>query len=224
MRGFSLVEMLVALLIVLLVSNAMFGLVNSVHALFATQVELPDMHQRLRVGAEALGRNLLAAGGGSFASVVPHRRGWESPDVAGTFRADRMSILCVPAFAPLATVSQPTDGAGAILVAARPRCLSGDPLCGFQPGMLAVIFDGTGAYDTFRISGMASDPPALLHAGFSLSKMYPAGATVAQAEAVTYWLQADPSSNVSQLMKYDGQQTDLPLADNVVGLTFEVLH
>ncbi len=221
MRGFSLVEMLISLLIVLVVTNAMFGLVNSVQALFAVQAELPDMHQRLRVGADALGRDLLTAGAGPFASIVPHRRGWESPDVPGTFRADRVSVLCVPAFAPQATVSQPTDGAGAIRVGARPRCPSGDPVCGFQPGTLAVIFDETGAYDTFRISSVTSDPPALLHAGFPLSKIYPAGATVAQAEAVTYWLQTDPRSNVSQLMKYDGQQTDLPLADNVVELNFE---
>jgi prepilin-type N-terminal cleavage/methylation domain-containing protein len=221
MRGFTLVEMLVSLLIVLVVALAMFRLMNSVQALFVVQAELPDMQQRLRAGADALSRDLLVAGAGPFPSIVPHRRGWASPDVPGTFRRDRVSVLYVPASAPQARVSDPTDGAGTVRVAPRPRCPAGDPLCGFLPDMLVVIFDDTGAYDTFRVSGLQSDPPALLHAGFSLSKTYSAGATVAQAEAATYWLQVDPRSNVSQLMKYDGRQTDLPLADNVVDLQFE---
>ena len=221
MRGFTLVEMLVSLLIVLVVSHAMFRLVNSAQGLFVVQAELPDMQQRLRVGADALSRDLLVAGAGPFPSIVPHRRGWVSPDGPGTFRGDRVSVLYVPASAPQATVSDPTDGAGTVRVAARPLCPAGNPLCGFLPDMLVVIFDDTGAYDTFRVSGLQSDPPALLHAGFSLSKMYSAGATVAQAEAVTYWLQVDVRSSVSQLMKYDGRQTDLPLADNVVELQFE---
>jgi hypothetical protein len=118
-------------------------------------------------------------------------------------------------------VSHPTDGTETVRVAPRPRCSAGDPVCGFFPDMLAVIFDDTGAYDTFRVSGVQSDPPALLHAGFPLSKSYPAGATVAQADSVTYWLYVDPRSNVSQLMKYDGRRTDLPLADNVVQLQFD---
>ena len=220
MRGFTLVEVLVSLLIVLVVTHAMVRLMNSVQALFAVQAELPDMQQRLRVSAIAFSRDLLVAGAGPFPSIVPHRRGWVSPDVPGTFRSDRVSVLYVPASAPRATVSHPTDGAGTMRVVPRPRCPAGQPLCGFLPDMLAVVFDDSGAYDTFRVSGVQSDPPALLHDGFTLSKIYTAGATVAQAEAVTYWLQVDPRSNTSQLMKYDGRQTDLPLADNVVELQF----
>jgi prepilin-type N-terminal cleavage/methylation domain-containing protein len=221
MRGFSLVELLVSLLIVLVVTNALVALVNPAQVLFTVQAEMPDMEQRLRVSAEMLGRDVRMAGGGTFASVVPQRRGLESPDAPGTYRSDRVSALHVPATAPHATVARATDGAGTIEVAARPRCPPTDPVCGFRSGALAVIFDATGAYDTFLVSGVSTDPPAVLHAGFSFAKSYPAGATVAHAEAATYWLRVDPRSNVSQLMKYDGQQTDLPLADNVAELRFE---
>lgn len=221
MRGFSLVELLISLLIVLVVTNALVALVNPAQAIFTAQAELPDMQQRLRVSAEALGRDFLMTGGETFASIVPHRRGLESPDGAGTYRSDRVSVLYVPATAPQATLARATDGAGIVQVNARPRCPSTDPVCGFRTGALAVIFDETGAYDTFSVSGVATDPPAVLHAGFSLSRSYPVGATVAQAEAATYWLYDDPRTGASQLMKYDGQQTDLPLADNVTGLRFE---
>jgi prepilin-type N-terminal cleavage/methylation domain-containing protein len=221
MRGFSLVELLISLLIMLVVTNALIALVNPAQAAFTAQAEMPDMQQRLRVSAEALGRDLFMTGGGPFPSIVPHRRGLESSDAPGTFRADRVSVLYVPALAPQATVAIATDGAGTIVVSARPRCPSTDPVCGFRAGALAVIFDDTGAYDTFLISGVTADPPAVLHAGFSLAKIYPAGATVALAEAATYWLHVDARTNVSQLMKYDGQQTDLPLADNVAELRFE---
>ena len=221
MRGFSLVELLISLLIMLVVTNALVALVKPAQAVFTVQAELPDMQQRLRVSAEALGRDFLMTGGGPFASIFPHRRGLESPDAPGSYRSDRVSVLYVPATAPQATVASPTDGAGTVVVNRRPLCPSSDPVCGFREGALAVIFDETGAYDTFLVSGVGTDPPSVLHAGFSLAKSYPAGATVAQAEAATYWLHVDARGNMSQLMKYDGQQTDLPLADNVAELRFE---
>jgi len=221
MRGFSLVEVLISLLLMLVVTSALFGLMNPAQMMFAVQAELPDMQQRLRVAADALGRDLFMAGGGGFAPIVPHRRGMESPDGPGTFRSDRVSLLYVPSSASRATTSTVTDSSGTVLVNAQPGCAPSEPLCRFRTGMLAVIFDGTGAYDMLRISGISTEPPALLHLGFPLSKAYPPSATIAQAEAATYWLQVDPLTNVSQLMKYDGKETDLPLADNVTALRFE---
>ncbi|RPI53558.1 MAG: prepilin-type N-terminal cleavage/methylation domain-containing protein [Acidobacteria bacterium] len=221
MRGFSLVELLMALLIMLGVCSALFGLMNPAQAMFAVQAELPDMQQRLRAAADALGRDLLMAGGGGFPPIVPYRRGLESPDAPGTFRSDRVSVLYLSASGPQATLTQPTDGSGVAAVGARPGCPAGDPLCGFRAGMLAVIFDGTGAYDMIGLSGVSNEPPALLHVGSPLSKAYPPGATIAQAEAATYWLQTDVGGHVVQLMKYDGQQTDLPVVDNIAELRFE---
>jgi len=87
--------------------------------------------------------------------------------------------------------------------------------------MLAVIFDDTGASDTFRISGLTSDPPSVQHAGFTMSRVYPAGAIIAEAESATYWLKADAQAGSFQLMRYDGKDTDLPLIDNVTELRFE---
>jgi prepilin-type N-terminal cleavage/methylation domain-containing protein len=221
MRGFSLVEMLIALLITLVVGGATFRLMNQAQAMFAVQAEVPDMQQRLRVASQSISRDVLAAGSAWFPSIVPHRRGMKSPDAAGTFRGDRLSVLFVSALAARTTVEQPVDGSGVVVVKAQPGCPAGDPLCGFRADTLAVIFDQTGAYDVFRISSVALDPPALTHSGFPLSKNYEAGANIAEAQTVTYWHQVDARAGVSQLMKYDGDETDLPLIDNVASLQFE---
>ena len=221
MRGFSLVEMIVSLSILLVVIGAIFALVNPARGMFATQNELLEMQQRLRVAADALGRDVLVAGAGSrgyFAAVAPHRRGMESADPPGSFFDDRLSVVFVPAQAPETTVSSPTDGGGAVLASPQPDCPSGDPLCGFRANMLVAVFDETGAYDTIRLSNVTIDPPALLYEGSTLSKSYAAGARVAQVETATYWLR---SGSVSQLMKYDGRQTDVPLADNIVALRMD---
>jgi hypothetical protein len=39
--------------------------------------------------------------------------------------------------------------------------------------------------------------------------------------AFTYWLKTDTVAGTYQLMRYDGYQTDLPIAENIVGLSFE---
>lgn len=38
--------------------------------------------------------------------------------------------------------------------------------------------------------------------------------------AHTYYLKSDPSAGTGQLMRYDGEESDLPLTDHVVGLEF----
>ena len=46
-------------------------------------------------------------------------------------------------------------------------------------------------------------------------------AGVAEAQSATYWLQVDARAGTSQLMRYDGKDSDLPIIDNVSELRFE---
>ena len=64
------VPVLVSLLIVLVVTHALFQPTNSEQALFAVQAELPDMQQRLRVSA-CLQPGSLWLVRGCFPSIVP---------------------------------------------------------------------------------------------------------------------------------------------------------
>jgi hypothetical protein len=92
---------------------------------------------------------------------------------------------------------------------------------GFAPNALVAVFDESGAYDTFRVNAVQDAPPALVRAGGTLSKSYAPGATVVSVLSATYWRRVDATAGTSELMKYDGRQTDLPVSDEVVGLAFE---
>ena len=103
-------------------------------------------------------------------------------------------------------------------VNAQPNCPpDADDLCGFKDGMSLLIFDDTGAWDSFEVTNVQSSALHMQHRGDRLSKAYDAGASIVQAEFHTYYL----NSNTHQLMHYDGLTTDLPVADHVVGLTFQ---
>ena len=85
--GFSLLEMLIATVLLLIVLGGIFALVNPGQGTYAAQIETSDMQQRLRVGVDALRRDLLMAGAGTYtaggigsllnvlAPILPHTVG-----------------------------------------------------------------------------------------------------------------------------------------------------
>jgi hypothetical protein len=233
-RGFTIAEMVISVAIMMVVTGAVFGLMNPAQGVFQAQLAASEMQQRLRIGVDAIYSALLMAGAGPdsgsaasalgtyFATVLPFRRGARSPDPPGSFHTDRVSLLHVPSASPHTTTSVAMpDTSADIRVNAQPGCPAGDPLCGFQPAMTAIIFDETGSYETFRVSGLVASPAAVQHAGEPLARAYGVGAHVTRVVAATYWLKTDTTANVYQLMRYDGDQTDLPVVDEVVGLDFE---
>jgi hypothetical protein len=210
-------ELLIAVAITLAVAGAIFGLTGPAYAMFQTAVERGDMQQRLRISIEAISRDLMMAGmpGRTFPGVLPRRRGLRSPDPPDMFFDDRISILYVPPAAATTTLSTDTASTVAVPVQPQRNCPIADPLCRFHVNQLVSVFDGTGAHDEFKIIAIQDDPPALVGTGAPLSAQYAAGAIVTEVVAVTYWRQID------QLMRYDGNQTDAPIADGVVRLRFQ---
>ena len=212
--GFSLVETTIALAIVLVVTGAVFAVMNPAYGPFHAQPEAIDMGQRLRVSVDAIARDLVMAGAGTrkyLPSVLPSRRGPLSPDSPDAYFENRISILYVPAGAFETILSAPTGG-DIVYVASS---------TGFAVNALVAIFDETGAYDTFRIEAIQDAPPAFVPAGGGFSKTYSPGAIVVRVVSATYWIRLDTTAGTSELMKYDGRQTDLPMADDVADLTFE---
>lgn len=106
-HGFSFVETLVALTITLLVTASACLLLLPTQSLAASRSETADMQQRLRVAADAVYRDLAAAGAGAYAgtdpgpltdaiaAILPYRAG-STPDPPGTFRTDVLTVLTVP--------------------------------------------------------------------------------------------------------------------------------
>ncbi len=191
--GFTFVEMVVAVAIMVTVTGAIFSLMNPAHGVFKAQPELSEMQQRLRVSVDAMYRDLVMAGAGVevgsaigplgnyFPSVLPFRRGIQAPDSPGTFRTDRISILYVPSSSPQGTTSLAMQSPAAdVPMNPQSGCPLAEPLCRFKVGATAVVFDEAGAHDIFRITGVINAPAALQHANHPLSTIYGPGAAVAQ--------------------------------------------
>ena len=95
--GFSLIEMTLAMGLMLIVTAGVFSMLNPSQGAFATQPEVSDMQQRLRVATDTLYKDMLMSGGGAyqgqrsgslvnfFAPVMPYRNGSTLDDAAGSF-------------------------------------------------------------------------------------------------------------------------------------------
>jgi hypothetical protein len=135
-----------------------------------------------------------------------------------------MSLIYVPSTPSQTTVKTAmANFTGDVGINVESGCPASDPTnaCGFKTGSNVLIFDDSGAFDIFRVTGVVASPLALQHAGQTFTKQYAVGAYVTEVVAMTYWWKNDATNEVYQLMKYDGYQTDLPVVDNVVKLSFE---
>jgi hypothetical protein len=138
--GFTISELLVAAGITLALMAAIVGMTNPLQGMFEAQLELADVQQRLRIGVDALAKDLMMAG----VPVLPYRAGplHSYPGSGILYRDDTITL-----------VSAPWDDAAP-----------------------------------------TSD---------------------------TYYLRSDSATGTSELMHYDGIETDLPVVDHVVKLEFE---
>ena len=98
----------------------------------------------------------------------------------------------------------------------QPGCPTADMACGFAPGDTVLVFDVTGAADTFRVAGARGNRVQLQLQGASVSRSYPPGSVITRAVTRTYYLDAA----AAQLVQYDGWETDTPLVDDVVDVRF----
>ncbi len=236
--GFSLMELLVATGIMVAATAAVFSLLNPAQGAFQAQPEVSDLQQRLRVATDSLQKDLVMAGAGTysgsatgalsffFAPVLPYRLGTVSPDPPLAFKTDTITIMYVPSTSSQTTISAAMPQTSSeIKVNAEDGCPSSgagkDPLCGFEEGEHALIYDDDGAFDTFTITNVQSTATHLQHTDDNFSKAYDTNARIAQVASHTYYLKTSTATNTFQLMHYDGYKTDLPVADNIVGLTFE---
>lgn len=242
--GFTLFEMLVSTGLIVLITGSVFSLLNPSYGTFQAQPEVSDMQQRLRVAADTVQKDLIMAGAGTysgfmvgtldnyFAPILPHRVGTISPDPAGSFRANALcptkcataiTIMYVPNTNAQTTIrdDMPTPSAE-LKVHQQPGCGQDDrDLCGFYDGDRVLIFDPSGAYDIFTITNVQDNALHLQHRDDKFTQKYYSGAWITKVESHTYYLSEVPATNTYQLRHYNGYQTDLPVADNVVDFRIE---
>jgi prepilin-type N-terminal cleavage/methylation domain-containing protein len=204
--GFSLVELLTSIVIMVVITGAIFSLVDPSRGTARAQTEVADQQQRMRVASDMMSKDLIMAGAGTysgaiagtlanfFAPVLPYANGalysgWTLP--VPRFVPDQVTVIYVPNTAAQTFVRDPMpQPSSEIKVNAQPGCPIDDQLCGFKQGMRVVIFDDTGAFDVFTITEVQTDALHLQHRppNPDFSKRYtPAeNATIAQCDTHSY--------------------------------------
>jgi type II secretory pathway pseudopilin PulG len=150
--GFTIVELLVASLIMITVTGAIFSLMNPARGSFQTQPQVSDVQQRLRVGIDSIQKDLVMAGAGTYAGpiagalnnfmapIMPYKAFGDAPLSAGPgagavsvnpadpelgiyFRDDAVSLMYVPPTPSQTTISQEMPQPSAELkVNPQPNC------------------------------------------------------------------------------------------------------
>jgi Prokaryotic N-terminal methylation motif len=237
-HGFSLLETLIAMSLMLVVTAGIFSLMNPAQGNFSAEPEISDMQQRLRVGADTLYKDLVMAGNGVyqgglngslmffFAPVMPFRQGSTQDDPPGTFRTDTITLMYVPPTFAQTTMDPhgPSLNSSEIAVMPEPGCPTNNQICGFTTGMTVLMYDDSGNFDVFTITNVQGSAMHLQHNNDKLTytNYNPDTTKIVQANYFEYYLKTDNANGVYQLMFYDGSlNPDIPVVDNVVGLTFD---
>jgi prepilin-type N-terminal cleavage/methylation domain-containing protein len=229
-RGFTLAELLVSTAIMLIVTGAVFGLMNPAQGTAQVQPEVADLQQRMRIGTDTMFKELVMAGAGPyqgsttgtlikfFAPILPRRTGRLNPDTFNTARPDAITVSYIPNSYSQTTITDAMPNVSAELkVNDQRNCPRGQQLCGFSDGMEVIIFDTSGNFDVFTITNVQNDAGHLQHRGQDLTFPYLQGAQVTQIRSLTFYL----DRQTHQLRQYDGGSNDIPLVDNVVDLRFD---
>jgi hypothetical protein len=231
--GFSLLEALVAMAITAAVTSGLFAVLAASRGLADVQPESADMQQRLRAGVDLLAHDLRMAGAGaylgkrtgpligSFAPVLPFRRGLSEAydDGPGVFSNTAITMVYVPLTAAQTTIRAPLFDPAVAQINIDAGCPANDPVCGFREGSTVAIYDGTGAFDLFSVTG--TDPSGslvlqLMQQG-GLATTYAAGSKIVEVTRHSYFF----DRTGLQLMRYDGLSASTVVLDNVAGFDVE---
>ena len=224
-----LAELVIAVAIVMMLLGSVFSLVDPTRGALAVRPHVADTHQRLRAAFVRLQTDFMLAGSGPQptldvsvarlrAPVLPALVGQRHPPAAGaTFAADAVTILYAPPRSPAAPLASPLAGPAAdVQLAPGPaRCRAGATTCAFEAGSLTLVFDRDGRSDIVRVTRVFDDALRVQPIGGGSVQTFAAGASIVPLELRSYY----HDRAAAQLRYQDGWVTDVPVLDDVVGLT-----
>jgi prepilin-type N-terminal cleavage/methylation domain-containing protein len=224
-RGFSLVEVLIASGITAVVTLIACRLAVDAHVVWRADSARIDLQQRARVATDVVLRALLETGGGPTGGpargplirvlppVVPRRMGLRGAHPPGTVRSDAWTVVrAVAESEPAALLLPAPAGVTTVEIAPSPAC--GLPACGFAVGTQALLMDPIGNHDVFTVTAVQGTTLSLRHHGAGSAATYAAGTPVIAVESSSFFHDAAGKT----LRLYDGDATDVPLVDDVVGV------
>lgn len=223
-RGFTVIELLIALAIVMLLAGALAGVVEPAKAVFDRVPAELDLQQRGRTAIDVISNDLRSAGRnvtamnelGSFADILP-AFALTDPDESGEV------------FSTLTVTTPAVNGAQGILAADQAgafTALSLGPMlcpnvmevCGFSAGATAIITDGAGHHDVFEVASTMAGARTVTP-DRALSQAYPAGSAVIEIDQHTFSLAGQADGSFS-LIRETAAGAIQPLVDGVASLVF----
>lgn len=223
--GFSLLEVLVALVLTLLVLSTALWLLATQTTLAESLPYAADLRERGRVAAALLASDLGRAGAGPASgrlagplprvvpAIVPRRLGLSGADVASAARSDAFTVIWAADPRHATETAAPVAGdTPALSVVAAPNCAR-VTLCGLAAGTKVLIADESGRSGLYVITA-TNGATADLRALQSSPPAFGAGAVVLAVESRTYVFDAA----ARQLRSYDAYLSDIVVVDDVVGM------
>jgi len=233
-RGFSLVELVIAMALALAVVGALAAIVDPSHALFSGESRRIDVQQRARTVTITLTESVRMAGAGphasaaggplldSLAPVLPFRRTASGGDPPGIVRSDAITVLAVPFASGEARLAAPLGASDTTMTIDTSTCAARTAACGFSVGDTALVFDGSGRWDAFAITAVEGGVLSIRTSSRTGGgdPEYAVGSVVAAASLVSFFLESDPDTGGLRLVASDGLTIE-PVADDVADLAFE---
>lgn len=224
-RGFSLVELLIALTICAIVAATIGAVVPPARAAFErTPAEL-ELQQRGRTAIDVIVQAIRGAGNdmivseelGPLAAVMPAVIPLDV-DASGT-AFSKLKVIAARIHPAQGLLAAHQAGASGDLVLSSMRCPSVPVVCGFSVGTTAAVTDGSGRFDVFTVASAHSAAHRITPAR-PLSPPYAAGSIVVEVDVYTFQLNAQPDGTRS-LVRITAAGAVQPIVDRVMSLRFE---
>ncbi len=221
-RGFSLVELLVALTVCALLAAAVAGVMAPSRAAFDATPAALDLQQRSRAGLDLVSSLIRSAGATTAAAETFGGLAAAMPTVMPIPIGDGFGGVIVVSVAPDAAqgeVARDQPGANGPLTLATSPCPLAEGVCGFQPDTTAVILDGRGRFEVMTVAAVSLARREVTPSA-PLSEAYGAGAVLVAVDVSRFELRAQPDGSGS-LARITGGGATQPIIDGVVAMEIE---
>lgn len=222
-HGFTLVELLIAVLISLLVSAGALALAGIARTAFTVEPATMETVRRLREGADALTAAVASAGGDRAIGEDALALSGSLPPVrllitAGAFSG--MSVTrAVQGGRGRLSVDQPGPADSLTLHMTDGLCPRSGDVCGFSVGDVASVFDARGHSDVFVVAAVSATLGRITPRA-PLAFAYATGAWVVAVRHEQFVLVAQPDGSQT-LTRVTAAGAREPLVDGVAGLALQ---
>jgi hypothetical protein len=217
--GYTLIELMVAAGLFIMLGALTCSVLIDARTAIDVSSERADLHQRARVGGEALASPIREAGAGAArgSRAGPLVR-WLPPLWPG--RGDRtdgghaVTAIRVLPYVPPATLRFDAPPHATVLDFDRGGC----PLpCGFFDRMTVLVLDGVANFDLFILLQTDGATATVRWLAGGTGAAYAAGVTVLPVVLrTTYW-----NADTRELRADGGDRSDFPVVNDVIDLSFQ---